>query len=96
MRRSKRSRSAAARQAARTRMKTQPHAARVRAAERALSNWPWGTVSRDALSRQGKAAAAARSAGSRSRSAAQAVRTKGPRARSAAARKAARTRAGRS
>src|SRR5579862_1908178 len=34
MRRSKRSRSAAARQAARTRMKTQPHAARVRAAER--------------------------------------------------------------
>jgi hypothetical protein len=87
-----RNRSAAARRAARTRMRTQSHAARVRAADKALSHWPWGTLSKNALSRQGKQAAASRSAGSRSRSARQAVRTKGSRGRSEAARKAARTR----
>ena len=90
---SKRARSSAARRAARTRMRTQPHSARVRASEKALRNWPWGTVSEDAMSRQGRDAAASRSAASRSRSARKAVRTKGSRGRSAAARKAARTRA---
>jgi hypothetical protein len=85
-------RSSAARKAARTRMKTQPRAARARASLKALAHHPWGTVSRDALSRQGKESAAARSAGSRSRSASQAVRTKGKAGRREAARKAARTR----
>jgi hypothetical protein len=88
----RRSRSAAARKASRTRMRTQPHAARVRAAFKALAGWPEGTVSRQAMSRQGKEAASSRSAASRSRSARQAVRTKGPRNRSEAAKQAARTR----
>jgi hypothetical protein len=91
---SRKSRSSAARKGARTRMRTQPHSARVRASEKALSHWPWGTVSTGAMSRQGKAAAASRSARSRSRSARKAVRTKGPRGRSEAARRAARTRRG--
>lgn len=87
-----RQRSVADHRAARTRRKTQSHAARVRASERALSHWPWGTVSENALALQGREAAASRTAGSRSRSARKAVRTKGARARSEAARKAARTR----
>jgi hypothetical protein len=88
----RRNRSAAARKASRTRMRTQPHAVRVRAAFKALAGWPEGTVSRAAMSRQGKEAAAARSPRSRSQSARRAVRTKGARGRSEAARKAARTR----
>ena len=88
----RRNRSAAARKASRTRMRTQPRAARVRAAFKALAGWPAGTVSREAMSRQGKEAAASRSSGSRSRSARRAVRTKGAAERSEAAKKASRTR----
>lgn len=73
-------------------MRTQPHAARVRAALKALSHYPSGTVSHDAMSKQGRDAGARRTAAGRSRSARQAVRTKGSRGRSEAARKAARTR----
>jgi hypothetical protein len=93
MRRSSRARTFAARRAARSRMKSRSHIARVRASEKALSHWPWGTLSEEAMSRQGRQAAAARTARSRSRSARKAVRTKGARGRSQAARKAARTRA---
>jgi hypothetical protein len=64
-----------------------------RAVEKALKREPRSTVSRGALSRHAKRAAARRSAGARSASARKAARTKGRTARSAAAKKAARTRA---
>jgi len=64
-----------------------------RAVEQALKREPRSTVSRSALSRQGRSAAKRRSAADRSASARKAARTKGSAARSAAARKGARTRA---
>ena len=64
-----------------------------RAVSRVLKREPKGTVSRRALSRQTKTAAARRGGAARSGAARKAVRTKGAAARSAAARKAARTRA---
>ena len=63
-----------------------------RAASEALKREPRDTVSREALSRQTRLAAARRSAASRSNSARKAARTKGKVGRSAAAQKAARTR----
>ena len=74
-------------------MRTQSHAARSRAAYKALSRQPWGTVTTEAMSSGARQAARRRSAADRQRSARRAVRTKGPRMRSEAARKAARTRA---
>ena len=74
-------------------MKTQSHAARRRAAYKALSRQPWGTVTTEALSRGTRQAAAQRGSADLKRAARKAVRTKGPRLRRAAARKAARTRA---
>ena len=65
---------------------------RSRASARALKREPTTTVSRKALSKQARTAAAKRSASERSASAKKAARTKGPRKRSAAAKKAARTR----
>jgi hypothetical protein len=82
----------AARKAAKTRMRTQSHAARSRAAYKALSRQPWGTLTTEEMSRGSRQAARQRTAADRSRSARRAVRTKGPRLRSAAARKAARSR----
>ncbi len=73
-------------------MRTQSHAARSRAAYKALSRQPWGTLTREEMSRGSRQAALQRPASDRSRSAKRAVRTKGPKLRSAAARKAARTR----
>ncbi|MCA6124416.1 DNA-binding protein [Bradyrhizobium sp. WSM 1704] len=64
-----------------------------RAVKKVLKREPHGTVSRRALSRQTKGAAARRSAASRSAAARKAARTKGVKGRSAAAKKAARTRA---
>jgi hypothetical protein len=83
---------AAARRAARTRMRTQSHAARSRAAYKALSHNPWGTVTTEALSRGSRQVAARRGHADLSRAATRAARTKGPRGRSQAARKAARSR----
>ncbi len=88
-----RTRSAAARKGARTRMRTPSHAARSRAAYKGLSRQPWGTVTTDALSRGSRQAADERGHADLSRAARRAVRTKGRRGRSQAARKAARTRA---
>jgi len=70
-----------------------PSAKRSRAIEKALKREPRGTVSRNALSKQARAAAHGRTAAQRSAAAKQAARTKGPAERSAAARKAAHTRA---
>jgi hypothetical protein len=64
-----------------------------RAVERALKREPRSTVSRTALSRHAKRAAARRSATDRSAAARKAARTKTRSGRSAAAKKAARTRA---
>ena len=64
-----------------------------RAVKRALEREPRSTVSRGALSRHAKRAAARRSATDRSAAAGKAARTKTRRGRSAAAKKAARTRA---
>ena len=64
-----------------------------RAVLRVLKQEPRSTVSRAALSRQGRRAAARRTGAERSAAARKAVRTKGATGRSAAARKAARTRA---
>lgn len=64
-----------------------------RAASEALKKEPRGTVSKAALSRQGKAAARQRSSADRSAAARRASRTKGAAGRANAARKAARTRA---
>src|SRR5438093_660694 len=64
-----------------------------RAVSRVLKQEPRSTVSRAALSRQGRRAASRRTAAERSAAARKAVRTKGGARRSAAARKAARTRA---
>jgi hypothetical protein len=64
-----------------------------RAVTRALKDEPRSTVSRAALSRQAKLAAARREPADRSAAARKAARTKGAAGRSAAARKAARTRA---
>jgi hypothetical protein len=64
-----------------------------RAVSEVLKREPRDIVSREALSRQTRRAAARRSAASRSNSARKAARTKGKVGRSAAARKAARTRA---
>ena len=66
---------------------------RSRASFRALKREGRSSVSRDALSRQARAAAKKRTASERSASAKKAVKTKGPRKRSQAAKKAARTRA---
>jgi Family of unknown function (DUF6496) len=63
-----------------------------RAAKRALKREPTNSVSRAALSRQARTAAARRSPASRSAAAREAAATKEPAMRSAAARKAARTR----
>jgi hypothetical protein len=73
-------------------MRTQSRAARSRAAYKALSRQPWGTLTHEEMSRGSRQAARQRPASDRSRSAKRAVRTKGPRLRSEAARKAARTR----
>src|ERR1700757_2287738 len=62
-----------------------------RAVEQVLKKEPRSTVSRGALSQQGKRAANRRSAASRTASARKAARTKGAKARSVAAKKAART-----
>lgn len=62
------------------------------AVKKALQREPTSTVSRDALSKQTKGAAAKRSTASRSAAAKKAARTKGAKSRSTAARKAARTR----
>jgi hypothetical protein len=64
-----------------------------RAVSQVLKREPRSTVSRGALSRQARGAAARRSASQGSASARKAARTKGRTVRSAAARKAARTRA---
>lgn len=66
---------------------------RSRARIKALKKEPRTTVSRGALSRQARTAAAKRGSAARSAAAKKAARTKGPRERSAAAKKAARTRA---
>jgi len=66
---------------------------RSRAVKRALKREDGSAVSRTALARQGRSAAAKRGQGERSAAARKAVRTKGAAARSAAARKVARTRA---
>ena len=66
---------------------------RSRASVRALKREGRTAVSRDALSRQARAAAKKRTASQRSASAKQAAKTKGPRKRSQAAKKAAHTRA---
>ncbi|HYK46531.1 MAG TPA: DUF6496 domain-containing protein [Parafilimonas sp.] len=66
---------------------------RSRARRNALKKEPTGTVSSQALSKQGRSAAKQRSASDRSKAAKKAARTKGPKERSHAARKAARTRA---
>ena len=58
-------------------MRTQSHAARSRAAYKALSRQPWGTLTTEALSRGSRQAARQRPASDRSRSARKAVRTKG-------------------
>ena len=87
-----RARQAAARKAARTRMRTPSHAARSRAAYKGLSHQLWGTVTTEALSRGSRKVAAKRGHADLSRAARRAVRTKGPRLRKEAARKAARTR----
>jgi hypothetical protein len=84
-----RTRSRAAKKAVRTKG---PEVLR-RAGEKAVAGLPTDTLSREAMSRQGRDAAARRSPVERSRSAKQAVRTKGSAGRSRAARKAARTRA---
>ncbi len=63
-----------------------------RAVKAALKREPRNTVSRGALSRQGRSAAASRSRSQRSASARKAAHTKGAARRSAAAKKAARTR----
>ncbi len=73
--------------------KTQRRPRVSRAVKRVLKGEPRSTVSRKALSRQGRRAASHRSRTQRSAAARKAVRTKGAKARSAAARKAARTRA---
>jgi hypothetical protein len=73
--------------------KPKPSGRRSRAIERALRREGRGAASRNALSRQARAAARGRTRSERSASARQAVRTKGRAGRSAAARKAARTRA---
>jgi hypothetical protein len=73
------------------RTKRRPRVAR--AVERALEREPRSTVSRAALSRHAKRAAARRTATDRSAAARKAARTKTRRGRSAAAKKAARTRA---
>ena len=70
-----------------------PSAKRSRAIKAALKREPTGTVSREALAKQTRAAAKRRTAAERSAAAKKAVRTKGPAERRAAARKAARTRA---
>ncbi len=64
-----------------------------RAVSKALKREPRSTVSRKALSQQGRAAASQRTATQRAAAARKAVRTKGAAGRSAAAKKAARTRA---
>ena len=90
----KTNRSAAARKAARTRMKTQSHAARSRAAFKALRHvHPQSRLTTEELSRGSRQAARERGSSDLKRAARRAVRTKGPRVRSQAARKAARTRA---
>ena len=76
----------AARKAAKTRMRTQSHAARSRAAFKALSRQPWGTLTTEELSRGARQAARQRPASARSRSARKAVRTKGQTLRRAAKR----------
>jgi hypothetical protein len=58
-------------------MRTQSHAARSRAAYKALSRQPWGTLTTEELSRGSREAARQRPAAARSRSARKAVRTKG-------------------
>jgi hypothetical protein len=74
-------------------MRTQSHAARSRAATKALRHvHPQSRLTTEELSRGSREAARQRSAADRKRAARRAVRTKGPRARSEAARKAARTR----
>ena len=73
------------------RTKRRPRVAR--AVKRALEREPRSTVSRGALSRHAKRAAARRSAGDRSAAAHKAARAKSRRGRSAAVKKAARTRA---
>jgi len=73
-------------------MKTQSHAARSRAAYKALFRQPWGTLTTEEMSRGSRQAARQRPASDRRRSARKAVRTKGPGLRSRAARKAARSR----
>lgn len=65
---------------------------RSRARLKALKKEPTSTVSKSALSKQGRSAAKERSATERSAAAKKAVSTKGPRERSQAAKKAARTR----
>ena len=72
----KQSRRTAARKAAKTRMRTQSHAARSRAAYKALSRQPWGTLTREELSRGSREAARKRPASARSRSARKAARTR--------------------
>ena len=67
---------------------------RSRAVKRALKREGGSAVSKKALAKQGRSAAAQRTQGERSAAARKAVRTKGAAGRSAAARKAARTRAG--
>ncbi len=84
-----RSRSMAAKKAARTKGPT----VRSRAGHKAVAGLPTGTVGHDAMSRQGREAAAARSPSERSNAARRAVRTKGPAMRRHGAQKAARTRA---
>jgi hypothetical protein len=66
---------------------------RSRARVKALKREPRTSVSRSALSRQARTAAAKRGATARAAAARKAAKTKGPRKRSAAAKKAARTRA---
>ncbi len=91
----KRTRRAAARDAAAGRRRGKKPVSRKRslAAHRALEHEERAAASHTALSRQARAAAKRRTAGERSAAARKAARTKGPAARSAAARKAARTRA---
>lgn len=66
---------------------------RSRAGIKALRKEPTNTVSKKALSKQGRSAAATRSKSDRSAAAKKAAKTKGPKERSQAAKKAARTRA---
>ena len=93
---SSRTKKQAARDSAAARHPHQPSRPRSRATRQALKREGHAAASHRAISRQARSAAAKRSASSRSAAARKAVRTKGPARRSAAAKKAARTRARRS